>query len=211
MPDAGRCRCRGPGTRSIAPMTPRRPRPRQLCGSISPPRGCRCTADGWRSVRPADDVVLRPMADGGEGTLDAFAVAVPGATRMPLTVTGPAGTPVDTGMAAAAGQYRGRRARGDQRIELSAAGCVPGTRRRAGSARRSPPRSSTVWSASSSASDRARPPISASVCSALRCRVRRRRRGPRCLTAPAGWRRSPTSTPLRCDILLSAASSCSPM
>ncbi|MCS0645184.1 glycerate kinase [Curtobacterium flaccumfaciens] len=51
---------------------------------------------GWLTERPDDDVVLAPMADGGEGTLDAFETAVPGAVRVPVTVTGPAGTPVDT-------------------------------------------------------------------------------------------------------------------
>ena len=35
------------------------------------------------------------MADGGEGTLDAFEAAVPGAVRMPLRVVGPDGRPVD--------------------------------------------------------------------------------------------------------------------
>lgn len=52
--------------------------------------------DGWLSARPSDDVLLAPMADGGEGTLDAFETAFPEATRQPITVTGPAGTPVDT-------------------------------------------------------------------------------------------------------------------
>jgi glycerate kinase len=53
-------------------------------------------AAGWHSVRPADELVLRPMADGGEGTLDAFEAAVPGARRMPLTVRGPVSEPVAT-------------------------------------------------------------------------------------------------------------------
>ncbi|MEG8034079.1 glycerate kinase [Sphingomonas sp. LR61] len=52
--------------------------------------------DGWLAERPDDDVVLVPMADGGEGTLEAFATAVPGAVRVPVTVTGPAGAPVET-------------------------------------------------------------------------------------------------------------------
>lgn len=52
-------------------------------------------ADGWRTVRPDDIVRLLPMADGGEGTLDAFAAAVPGARRHPVTVTGPVGDPVE--------------------------------------------------------------------------------------------------------------------
>ncbi len=50
-------------------------------------------AAGWRDGRPDDEIVLRPMADGGEGTLDAFAAAVPGARRMPVTVTGPDDVP----------------------------------------------------------------------------------------------------------------------
>ncbi|MFJ4295178.1 glycerate kinase [Curtobacterium sp. NPDC089689] len=52
-------------------------------------------ADGWRTERPDDDVVLAPMADGGEGTLDAFDTAFPGSVRQPVTVTGPAGTPIE--------------------------------------------------------------------------------------------------------------------
>jgi glycerate 2-kinase len=53
-------------------------------------------AAGWRSVRAEDDLVERPMADGGEGTLDAFASSVPGAQRMPITVRGPVTAPVQT-------------------------------------------------------------------------------------------------------------------
>lgn len=52
-------------------------------------------AEGWSEVRPADHVVLAPTADGGEGTLDAFAAAVPGAVRHPVRVLGPSGAPVD--------------------------------------------------------------------------------------------------------------------
>lgn len=53
-------------------------------------------ARGWHSVRAADEVVARPMADGGEGTLDAFEAAVPGARRTPVTVRGPVASPVRT-------------------------------------------------------------------------------------------------------------------
>lgn len=52
-------------------------------------------AAGWSSVRPGDRLVLAPMADGGEGTLDAFEVAVPGSVRHPISVLGPAGAAVD--------------------------------------------------------------------------------------------------------------------
>lgn len=52
--------------------------------------------DGWLGERPDDDLVLVPMADGGEGTLDAFAAAYPDAERVPVRVAGPDGEPVDT-------------------------------------------------------------------------------------------------------------------
>lgn len=48
-------------------------------------------AAGWRAARPGDDIVLAPMADGGEGTLDTIASAVPGALRMAERVQGPVG------------------------------------------------------------------------------------------------------------------------
>ena len=50
-------------------------------------------AAGWRTERPADEIVLLPMADGGEGTLDAFEAAVPGARRIPIAVDGPDSRP----------------------------------------------------------------------------------------------------------------------
>jgi glycerate kinase len=46
-------------------------------------------AAGWRSVRPDDVLTLVPMADGGEGTVDALAEASRGAVRHSLRVTGP--------------------------------------------------------------------------------------------------------------------------
>jgi len=69
--------------------------PDSFKGSIRAAAAAAALRDGWLCVRPADEVVVRPMADGGEGTLDAFCAAVPGARRMSLTVTGPAGTPVE--------------------------------------------------------------------------------------------------------------------
>ncbi|GAA5031389.1 glycerate kinase [Microbacterium fluvii] len=64
-------------------------------GSIAAADAASALADGWRSVQPDADIVVRPMADGGEGTLAAFAAAVPGARRMPVRVSGPAGDVVD--------------------------------------------------------------------------------------------------------------------
>ncbi len=69
--------------------------PDSFKGSIGAAGVAAALAEGWRSVSPGDEFVLRPMADGGEGTLDAFATAVPGARRMPVTVRGPRGGDVE--------------------------------------------------------------------------------------------------------------------
>ncbi|MDY0908434.1 glycerate kinase [Microbacterium sp. CFBP9034] len=69
--------------------------PDSFKGTIGAAHAAAALGDGWHRVRPHDIVRLLPMADGGEGTLDAFATALPGARRMPITVTGPAGTPVE--------------------------------------------------------------------------------------------------------------------
>lgn len=69
--------------------------PDSFKGSATAAAIAEALADGWRSVREGDRVVLAPMADGGEGTLDAFSVAVPGAVRHPARVAGPDGSAVD--------------------------------------------------------------------------------------------------------------------
>ena len=46
-------------------------------------------AQGWRAVRPQDQIVLRPMADGGEGTLLAIESSLEDATRITQSVMGP--------------------------------------------------------------------------------------------------------------------------
>lgn len=69
--------------------------PDSFKGTIAAAAAAEALAAGWRRVRPSDEMRLLPMADGGEGTVDTFATAVPGARRMPITVTGPEGTPVE--------------------------------------------------------------------------------------------------------------------
>ncbi|SJM64054.1 Glycerate kinase [Gulosibacter sp. 10] len=49
-------------------------------------------------MRPEDSTVLLPMADGGEGTIDALETSDPGAARMMLRVRGPLGVPVDAAL-----------------------------------------------------------------------------------------------------------------
>lgn len=68
--------------------------PDSFKGTVPAAAAAATLAEGWRSVRPDDDLVLLPMADGGEGTLDAIATAVSGSTRVAATVTGPDGAAV---------------------------------------------------------------------------------------------------------------------
>ncbi|MCU1482061.1 MAG: glycerate kinase [Subtercola sp.] len=69
--------------------------PDSFKGSASAAEVAAALGAGWSEARPDDTVQLLPMADGGEGTIDAFAVAVPGSIRIAVTVTGPADEPVD--------------------------------------------------------------------------------------------------------------------
>lgn len=68
--------------------------PDSFKGSATAHEVAEAIAEGWRSVRPDDRLMLIPQADGGEGTLDAVAAAVPGSVRHPVgMVTGPDGQP----------------------------------------------------------------------------------------------------------------------
>ena len=49
--------------------------PDSFKGSLTSVQVARALADGWARARPQDEVVLSPLADGGEGTLDAVAAA----------------------------------------------------------------------------------------------------------------------------------------
>lgn len=69
--------------------------PDSFKGTITAADAAAALATGWREVRPDDEVVEVPMADGGEGTLDAFVASVAGARRVAVTVRGPAGVDVD--------------------------------------------------------------------------------------------------------------------
>lgn len=69
--------------------------PDSFKGSAGATEVATALAEGWASARPGDELRLLPMADGGEGTLDAFELAVPESRRMPVTVTGPGGSDLD--------------------------------------------------------------------------------------------------------------------
>lgn len=69
--------------------------PDSFKGTIAAAAAASALADGWRDARPGDEIVLLPMADGGEGTLAAFEAGVPGAERVSVTVIGPDGSDVE--------------------------------------------------------------------------------------------------------------------
>ncbi|MFF2032190.1 glycerate kinase [Arthrobacter sp. NPDC058192] len=68
--------------------------PDSFKGTLTARQAAAAIAEGWRSVRPGDDVELLPLADGGEGTLDAIEAVMPGSARCAVEgVTGPDGKP----------------------------------------------------------------------------------------------------------------------
>ena len=70
--------------------------PDSFKGSLDAPGVCAAIASGLRRVWPDVDVRARPMADGGEGTLDAVLAAVgPAGRRLHEHVVGAAGDPLD--------------------------------------------------------------------------------------------------------------------
>ncbi len=54
----------------------------------------RALADGWLRVRPRDRVELAPLADGGEGTIEAILAAGRGWASMPVSTRDPLGRPI---------------------------------------------------------------------------------------------------------------------
>ncbi len=66
-------------------------------GSLTASEVVEALVAGIRDARPDADVVAIPVGDGGDGTLEAALAA--GFTRVPVTVAGPTGEPVDTAYA----------------------------------------------------------------------------------------------------------------
>ena len=63
-------------------------------GSLSSIAAGNAVAEGVRRVFPDAECVVRPLADGGEGTVDALVAGLGGELKR-VTVTGPAGKPVN--------------------------------------------------------------------------------------------------------------------
>lgn len=76
--------------------------PDKFRGTLTAAQAAHAIGVGWRRARPNDEVVEVPMADGGEGTLDAMVEAL-GGERRRASVHGPLGDPVDAEYGIASG------------------------------------------------------------------------------------------------------------
>ena len=68
--------------------------PDKFKGTLTAPQAAEAIARGWARADPSARVEKAPMADGGEGTLDALVAAL-GGERRRLRVSGPLGDPVE--------------------------------------------------------------------------------------------------------------------
>ncbi|MFD1036998.1 glycerate kinase [Virgibacillus byunsanensis] len=60
-------------------------------GSLSQVEAANVMKAAIREVEPMSEIILKPMADGGEGTLDALMTAAPLSEEIPVSVVGPLG------------------------------------------------------------------------------------------------------------------------
>ena len=68
--------------------------PDKFKGTLTAPEAARAIAGGWRRGDPRAEVEQVPVADGGDGTLDALVAAL-GGRKERVRVTGPLGDPVE--------------------------------------------------------------------------------------------------------------------
>lgn len=68
--------------------------PDKFAGTMTALEAAEAIAAGWRRQAPGDTVELVPMADGGPGFVDVLHASL-GGVMVPVTVSGPFGTPVE--------------------------------------------------------------------------------------------------------------------
>ncbi len=66
--------------------------PDKFAGTLSAPAAAQAVAEGWLEVAPADEMVRRPLADGGPGFVEVLAEAL-GGTRLAVATVDPLGRP----------------------------------------------------------------------------------------------------------------------
>jgi glycerate 2-kinase len=70
--------------------------PDSFKGSIGAAEAAAALAGGWHAARPGDEITCLPLADGGEGTLEALAAASGAGRWHRAQVRGPGGAPVSS-------------------------------------------------------------------------------------------------------------------
>lgn len=68
--------------------------PDSFKGSLDPTAVARALAEGWRRARPLDEIRLIPLADGGEGTLEAIKASATDWLELPTHSRDPLGRPL---------------------------------------------------------------------------------------------------------------------
>ncbi|MGI5214026.1 glycerate kinase family protein [Plantactinospora sp. CA-290183] len=68
--------------------------PDKFAGTLSAPEVAAAVVAGWRESAPGDELVVRPLSDGGPGFVEVLATAVPG-RRVPVRTVDPLGRAVD--------------------------------------------------------------------------------------------------------------------
>ncbi|MET8094209.1 glycerate kinase, partial [Micromonospora sp. NPDC005220] len=66
--------------------------PDKFAGTLSAPEVAAAVAAGWRTVTEGDDLLIRPLADGGPGFVEVLAEAL-GGRRLPVSTVDPLGRP----------------------------------------------------------------------------------------------------------------------
>lgn len=66
--------------------------PDKFAGTLSAPEVAAAVADGWRTVTDGDELLIRPLADGGPGFVEVLAEAL-GGQRLPVSTVDPLGRP----------------------------------------------------------------------------------------------------------------------
>ncbi|EWM68412.1 glycerate kinase 2 [Micromonospora sp. M42] len=66
--------------------------PDKFAGTLSAPEVAAAVAEGWRDVAPGDELLVRPLADGGPGFVEVLADAL-GGRRLPVPTVDPLGRP----------------------------------------------------------------------------------------------------------------------
>ena len=97
--------------------------PDSFKGSLSARQACACIAEGVRRVLPEAEIDSIPMADGGEGTVEAL-IDASGGTYQFTTVSGPLGEPVEARWGLM-GEVAGSEAGPTAVIEMAAASGLP--------------------------------------------------------------------------------------